>query len=63
MKTPCVYLLASKRNGVLYVGVTSNLAHRMVEHREGLIPGFTKTYSVKHLVYYEMHRRSGARSA
>lgn len=56
MKTPCVYLLASKRNGVLYVGVTSNLAHRMVEHREGLIPGFTKTYSVKHLVYYEMHR-------
>lgn len=39
MKTPCVYLLASKRNGVLYVGVTSNLAHRMVEHHEGLIPG------------------------
>lgn len=56
MKTPCVSLLTSKRNGVLYVGVTSNLAHRMVEHREGLIPGFTKTYAVKHLVYYEMHR-------
>jgi len=56
VKVPCVYLLASKRDGVLYIGVTSDLAHRMVEHSQGLIPGFSKTYSVKHLVYYEMHQ-------
>jgi putative endonuclease len=56
MKVPCVYLLASKRDGVLYIGVTSDIAHRMVEHSQGLIPGFSKTYSVKHLVYYEMHQ-------
>ncbi len=54
MKAPCVYILASKRNGVLYIGVTSDLAHRMAEHSQGLISGFTKRYSVKHLVYYEM---------
>lgn len=55
MKVPCVYMLASRRNGVLYIGVTSDLAHRMAEHSQELIPGFTKTYSVKRLVYYEMH--------
>ena len=55
MKQPCVYLLASKRDGVLYIGVTSDLAHRMAEHSQGLIPGFTQRHRITHLVYYEMH--------
>lgn len=46
-----VYILASKRNGTLYVGVTSDLYGRMTEHRDGLIPGFTQRYGVKTLVY------------
>jgi putative endonuclease len=50
---PCVYLLASRRNGTLYVGVTSDIARRAFEHREGLIAGFTRRYGVKMLVYYE----------
>ena len=48
-----VYILASKRNGTLYVGVTSDLPKRVWEHRGGLIPGFTKIYGIKTLVYYE----------
>lgn len=56
MKEPCAYILASKRDGILYIGVTSDLAHRMAEHSQGLIAGFTRTYAVKHLVYYEMHQ-------
>ena len=52
-KTYYVYILASKRNGTLYIGVTNDLARRVWEHREGLIPGFTKKYGVKALVYYE----------
>ena len=48
-----VYILASKRNGTLYIGVTNDLMRRCWEHREGLVPGFTKTYGVKLLVYYE----------
>jgi putative endonuclease len=52
---PCVYILASKRNGTLYTGVTSDLCGRMVQHKQGLIEGFTKRYKVHHLVYYEMH--------
>jgi putative endonuclease len=48
-----VYILASRRNGTLYIGVTNNLARRVWQHREGLIDGFTKEYGVKHLVYYE----------
>ena len=55
MKNPCVYILASKRNGVLYIGVTSDLAGRMAEHDQGLIPGFTLRYGIKMLVYYEFH--------
>ena len=55
MKCPCVYILASKRDGVLYVGVTSDLHGRMAEHDQGLIPGFTKRYGAKLLVYYEFH--------
>ena len=55
MMRPAVYILASKRNGTLYVGVTSDLHHRMAEHDQGLFDGFTKRYGVKLLVYYEMH--------
>jgi putative endonuclease len=52
---PCVYILASRRNGTLYVGVTSRPARRVWEHRAGVLDGFTKRYGVKILVYYEMH--------
>ena len=55
MKQPCVYLLASQRNGTLYVGVTSNLVQRVWQHKEGLAEGFTKKYGVKLLVWYEQH--------
>ena len=54
-KQPCVYILASKRNGTLYTGVTSNLIKRIYEHRNDLAEGFTKKYKVHHLVYYETH--------
>ena len=49
----CVYILASGRNGTLYIGVTNDLSRRTWEHREGLVPDFTKTYDVHRLVYYE----------
>lgn len=52
---PCVYIVASKCNGVLYIGVTSALEQRMAQHAQGLIEGFTKRYGVKLLVYYEFH--------
>lgn len=48
-----VYLLASKRNGTLYIGVTSNLLKRVHEHKNNLVDGFTKKYNVHKLVYYE----------
>lgn len=48
-----VYILASDRNGTLYVGVTNDLYTRVTEHREGLVPGFTRRYGVKRLVYFE----------
>ena len=54
-RIPCVYILASKRNGTLYVGVTSNLAQRIWQHRYGEVPGFTKKYGVYLLVYVERH--------
>jgi len=50
-----VYILASQCNGTLYVGVTNNLIDRVNEHREGLVPGFTRRYGVKMLVYFEEH--------
>ena len=50
-----VYILASKRNGTLYVGVTSDLRRRLLEHRRGLVPGFTSRYGVKRLVWFEQH--------
>ncbi|MGQ0457658.1 MAG: GIY-YIG nuclease family protein [Hyphomicrobium sp.] len=54
-KQPCVYLLASAPNGVLYAGVTSNVAQRASLHEQKLVDGFTKRYGVTRLVYYEMH--------
>jgi putative endonuclease len=51
----CVYILASRPGGTLYVGVTNDLVRRIFEHRQGLVPGFTKRYGVKMLVYYEQH--------
>ncbi len=54
MKQPCVYLLASRRNGTLYVGVTSDLVKRVWEHKEDLAEGFTKRYGVHTLVWYEL---------
>jgi len=48
-----VYILASQRNGTLYVGVTNNLARRMLEHKSKLVPGFTRKYGVEILVYFE----------
>ena len=50
-----VYILASGAGGTLYVGVTNNLVRRVYEHRNGLVPGFTKRYGVKRLVYFEEH--------
>ncbi len=55
MKQPAVYIMASGRNGTLYVGVTSNLPQRTYQHREGLVPGFTLRYGCKSLVWYEVH--------
>ena len=52
---PTVYLLASRRNGTLYIGVTSDLTKRIGEHRDGLIEGFTKDYGVRRLVWFEQH--------
>jgi putative endonuclease len=48
-----VYILASKRNGTLYIGVTNNLERRLYEHKNNLVEGFTKKYSVHNLVYFE----------
>jgi len=53
-KIPCVYILASKRNGTLYTGVTSNLQKRLDEHRSGVGDGFTKKHNVYNLVHYEV---------
>jgi putative endonuclease len=54
-KQPAVYILASKRNGTLYIGVTSNLQKRAWEHKNNLVEGFTRRYGVHRLVYYELH--------
>ena len=55
MKQPCVYIMASRRNGTLYAGVTSNLPKRAFEHREGLVAGFSRKHGCKILVWYELH--------
>jgi putative endonuclease len=54
-RNPCVYLLASRKNGTLYVGVTSNLVKRVWEHREHIVEGFTSRYHVTRLVWFEQH--------
>lgn len=54
-KVPCVYILASRRNGTLYTGVTSHLRKRLHEHQSGHLNGFTKKYRVHTLVWYEVH--------
>ena len=55
MKQPCVHILASGWNGTLYVGVTSDLLKRVWEHKNDVIEGFTKTYRVHNLVWFEQH--------
>ncbi len=55
MKQPCVYMLASERNGTLYIGVSSNLVKRIYEHKNDAAVGFTKKYGVHSLVRYEIH--------
>ncbi len=55
MKQSFVYILASKRNGTLYIGVTNSLVKRVYEHKNNLIEGFTKKYNVRDLVYYERY--------
>jgi putative endonuclease len=60
-----VYIMASKRNGTLYVGMTDDLVRRVWEHREGVTDGFTKRYGVKSLVWFEEHasRESASRAS
>ena len=55
MKQPCVYIMASRRNGTLYIGVTSDLIKRAWEHKNDSVEGFTRRYRVHHLVWYEIH--------
>ncbi len=55
MKQSFVYILASKKNGTLYIGVTNSLVKRVYEHKNNLIEGFTKKYNVHDLVYYERY--------
>ena len=54
-KQPAVYLLASKRNGTIYIGVTSDLVKRIWEHKNNMTEGFTKRYKVHRLVWYQLH--------
>jgi putative endonuclease len=54
-RQPAVYILASQRNGTLYIGVTSDLIARIWQHRTDAVPGFTRDYGVHQLVYYELH--------
>ncbi len=59
-KQPAVYILASKRNGTTYVGVTSNLVKRVWEHKEKFVNGFAEKYDAVELVYYELHNDMNA---
>mgnify|MGYP001567053756 CR=1 FL=1 len=52
---PCVYMLASRYNGTLYVGVTSDLVKRVWQHKNNIVEGFTKRYGIHVLVWYELH--------
>ena len=55
MRIPCVYILSSKRNGTLYIGVTSDLIQRVWQHKNDFVDGFTNRYGVHNLVWYEVH--------
>ena len=55
MKMPCVYMLANKPNGTLYIGVTANLVQRVWQHRNHWVEGFTERYQIHMLVWYEVH--------
>ncbi len=55
MKKFYVYILSSKRNGTLYIGVTSDLIKRVYEHKNNILDGFSKKYDIRHLVWYEPH--------
>jgi putative endonuclease len=55
MRGGWIYIMTNRPNGTLYVGVTSNLLQRVWQHREGIIPGFTKQYVLKRLVYFETY--------
>jgi putative endonuclease len=55
MKQPAVYIVANRKNGTIYTGVTSNLVKRIYEHKEGQRKGFTKRYACKMLVFYEIY--------
>jgi putative endonuclease len=59
-KQPTVYILASKKNGTLYIGVTSDLIKRIWEHKNDIVAGFTNRYSVHTLVWYELHQTMGS---
>ena len=55
MKGGYVYIMSNRRDGALYIGVTSDLSRRAFEHRQGVIDGFTRRYGLKRLVYYERY--------
>jgi putative endonuclease len=55
MKQPCVYIMASARNGTIYIGVTSDVIKRVWEHKNDLVPSFTSRYKIHNLVYNEVH--------
>jgi putative endonuclease len=55
IKQPAIYILANRRNGALYTGVTSDIVKRVWEHKNDLVAGFTKRYRVHYLVWYELH--------
>ncbi len=59
-RQPCVYMMASQRNGTLYIGVTSNLIKRIWEHKTNVVEGFTKKYGIHLLVWYEIHETIGS---
>ena len=62
-KKPCVYMLASRKHGTIYTGMTGNLSQRLSQHTEGEGAGFTKKYGVKRLVYAEFHEAMEAAMA
>lgn len=60
MYSPCVYILANRKRGSIYIGVTSDLIKRVFIHKNEITPGFTKKYQIKDLVYYEIHPDMGS---